>query len=53
MSVNRIVTRDYEKKSHWTLGENKAKQSQFTPDQNEASFSAKKGRNGGGNILHP
>jgi hypothetical protein len=28
MDVSLIITRDYEKKLHWTLGENKAKQSQ-------------------------
>jgi hypothetical protein len=28
MDVKLIITRDYEKKSHWTLGENKPKQSQ-------------------------
>jgi len=29
MDVNLIITRDYERKSNWTLGENKANQSQF------------------------
>jgi hypothetical protein len=29
MDVKLIITRDYEKKSKWTLGENKPKQSQY------------------------
>jgi hypothetical protein len=28
MDVNLIKTKDYDKKTHWTLGENKPKQSQ-------------------------
>jgi hypothetical protein len=29
MDIKLIITRDYEKNLHWTLGENKAKQSQI------------------------
>jgi len=29
MDVSFIITRDYEKKLHWTFGENKPKQTQF------------------------
>ena len=29
MNVNKVLTKHYENKSNWTLGENKPKQTQF------------------------
>jgi hypothetical protein len=35
MDIKLITKRDYEKKSNWTLGENKPKQSQFSEDRRQ------------------
>ncbi len=50
MNVNKVLTRDYENKPNWTLGENepktnpiKANQSQFAGCPNEHKFNINKG----------
>ena len=37
MNVNKVLIRDYENKSNWTLGENKPNQTQFKPKTNPIS----------------
>jgi len=54
MNVNTVITKDYENKSNWKLGENKANtkpikantkpiQTQFPKSQNERNFYFNKG----------
>ncbi len=43
MNVNKVLTKDYENKSDWTLGENEPNQSQFKKSQNELNLIFNKG----------
>ncbi len=43
MNVNLYVTKDYENKSNWTLGENKPNQTQFPKSTNECKLTYNKG----------
>ncbi len=43
MNVTKVLTKDYENKPNWTLGENEPKQTQFPKSTNECKLTYNKG----------